>query len=174
MEWVLGFSPLHFSFKMSASPATILLAEDETNDVFLMRRAFEKAKLLHPLPVVSDGAEAISYLSGEGRYANRQEFPLPTLLLLDLKLPRRSGLEVLEWIRRQPSPLRRLPVVILSSSQQTIDINRAYELGANSYLVKPVDFAGLLELVKALEMYWFVFSQKPEVGGGSSLQFNQT
>lgn len=148
---------------MIASQATILLAEDEVNDVFLMERAFRKAKLLNPLKVVSDGEEAIAYLNGDGRFADRREFPLPILVLLDLKLPRRTGLDVLEWIRSQNSTLRRVPVVILTSSKQSVDVNRAYDLGANSYLVKPVDFDGLLSMVKALEMYWFVLCQKPDI-----------
>lgn len=156
---------------MTTSQATILLAEDEANDVFLMQRAFRKANLVNPLQVVSDGVEAISYLNGESRYADRNAFPIPTLVLLDLKLPRRSGLDVLEWVRQQTTPIRRVPIVILTSSKQSIDVNRAYDLGANSYLVKPVDFEGLLGLVKALDLYWLNLTQKPELDGEGTTRF---
>lgn len=147
---------------MNPPQATILLAEDEANDVFLMQRAFKKAKLANPMHVVADGEQAIGYLSGRKPYDDRETYPFPMLLLLDLKLPRKSGIEVLGWIRQQDSPLKRLPVIVLTSSRQAIDINRAYELGANSYLVKPVTFEGLLEMVKALEMYWFILSERPD------------
>ena len=104
----------------------------------------------------------MAYLAGEGPFADRQRHPFPVLVLLDLKLPRRSGLEVLEWIRAQTG-LKRLPVVVLTSSKEATDVNRAYDLGANSYLVKPVGFDSLLELVKSLEVYWLILNQKPDV-----------
>ena len=151
------------SLEMSSSQTTILLAEDESNDVFLMQRAFKKAMLSNPLRTVHDGEEAIAYLSGEGHFAARAEYPMPTLMLLDLKLPRKSGLEVLAWIRGQSSPVRRLPVIVLTSSRQNIDVNRAYDLGANSYLVKPVTFEGLVDMIRSLEKFWLVMSQRPEV-----------
>ena len=116
--------------------ATILLAEDDPNDVFFMKRAFEKAQLPNPLVVVSDGEETIRYLKGEGVYADRARYPLPGLLLLDLRMPRRGGFEVLDWLRRQPG-LKRLMTVVLTSSAESPDINHAYDLGANSYLLKP-------------------------------------
>jgi CheY-like chemotaxis protein len=147
---------------MNPPEATILLAEDEANDVFLMQRAFKKAKLANPIQVVADGEQVIGYLSGRKPYDDREKYPFPMLLLLDLKLPRKSGIEILAWIRQQDSFLKRLPVIVLTSSRQSIDINRAYELGANSYLVKPVTFEGLLEMVKALEMYWFILSERPD------------
>ncbi len=140
----------------------ILIVEDDPNDVLLIQRAFKKANILVPLQTVSHGDAAVAYLGGEGAYADREQYPEPILVLLDLKLPRRSGLEVLEWIRAQ-SRLRRLPVVVLTSSKETDDINTAYDLGANSYLVKPVGFDSLLELVKSLEMYWLTLNQQPEI-----------
>ncbi len=140
---------------------TILLAEDNSTDALMIRRAFRKANLLNPIQVVDDGDKAVAYLSGQGPYADREKCPFPVLLLLDLKLPRRSGLEVLEWLRQQKS-LKRLPVVVLTSSKESSDVNRAYDLGANSYLVKPVDFDPLLEMVKALGLYWLVMNEKPE------------
>jgi CheY-like chemotaxis protein len=127
--------------------APILLAEDSEDDLLLMRRAFEKAGLANPLYVVRDGVQAIDYLSAEGQFANRDEYPFPALLLLDLKMPRLSGLDVLQWIRRR-AVLASLPVVVLSASQEPIDVNRCYELGARSYLVKPGSFERLVELIK--------------------------
>ena len=144
----------------------ILVVEDDPNDILLIQRAFGKARILNPVRTASNGDEAVAYLSGEGPFADREAYPFPVLVLLDLKLPRRSGLEVLGWIRSQPG-LKRLPIVVLTSSKQSIDINRAYDLGANSYLVKPVGFDSLLELVKSLEVYWMMLNQNPEITLGS-------
>ena len=142
----------------------ILLVEDDPNDIILIKRAFEKANITNPLQVIEDGEEAISYLTGKGRYGNRVKYPLPMLLLLDLKLPRKSGHEVLEWLHKQPM-LKRLTVVVLTSSQQSSDINKAYDLGTNSYLVKPVTFDALVEMVKTLNFYWVTLNEKPIIGG---------
>lgn len=142
----------------------ILLVEDDPNDQLLIRRAFGKAKLVNPLRVVSDGDAAVAYLGGEGAYADRQAHPLPSLMLLDLKLPRRSGLEVLAWLRAQPAPLGRTPVVVLTSSREHDDVGRAYDLGANSYLVKPVDFEGLFEMIRTAGLYWTVLNEGPSGG----------
>ncbi len=147
---------------MSTTGYTILLVEDEPNDVFLFERAFKKLNLSGNLQIVSDGEAAIAYLTGEGKYEDREKFPIPSLILLDLKLPRISGLEILSWLRQQPG-LKRLLVVVLSSSKETIDINRAYDLGANSYLVKPVAFGTLVNIVKTLDLYWLAFNERPEV-----------
>ena len=125
----------------------VLIAEDNEDDLLLLRRAFEKAMVPHPLYVVRDGSEAIDYLSAQGNYTDRDLYPFPALLLLDLKMPRQTGLDVLNWIRKR-SVLSSLPVVVLSNSPERIDSDRCYELGARSYLVKPTDFAGLVELVK--------------------------
>lgn len=141
---------------------TILLAEDDQNDVMLIRRAFNKSHVVNPIACVENGEEAVAYLSGEGRFADRGEFPLPFMLLLDLKLPRLSGHEVLKWLRGQPG-LRRLPVVVLTSSREPADINKAYELGANSYLVKPVVFEEFATLLKQLQVYWLMLSEHPEL-----------
>ncbi len=150
---------------MNAREGVILLAEDDPNDVLLIRRAFQRTHVANPVHVVHDGEEAQAYLSGQGPFADRERYPLPVLMLIDLKMPRRNGLEVLEWTRSQPG-LKRLPVVVLTSSNQNPDINRAYELGANSYLVKPAAFDSLLELVKNLDMYWLILNEKPELDGG--------
>jgi len=150
---------------MSAREGVILLAEDDPNDVLLIQRAFQRSLVANPLQVVRDGEEALAYLSGQGLFADRERHPLPVLMLMDLKMPRKSGLEVLEWVRQQPG-LKRLPIIVLTSSNQSPDINRAYELGANSYLVKPAGFDSLLDLVKNLDMYWLILNEKPELDGG--------
>src|SRR5262249_42867428 len=123
--------------------SVILLAEDEEDYIVLLRKAFEKAKVPNPLHVVSDGQQAMAYLKGKGKYVNRDEYPLPDLMLLDMRLPRFSGLEVLAWVRSQPG-LSRLRVIVLTSSDRIKDVNDAYRLGANSFLVKPYDFVDLV------------------------------
>jgi len=142
---------------------TILLVEDNQSDVFLVERAFQKAKIPHLLRVVEDGEQAVAYLSGAGPYADRSRFPLPLFVLLDLKLPRKSGFEVLEWLRRQPA-IRRVPVVILTSSDHLEDVNRAYDTGANPYVVKVADPTAVVELARAIEKYWVNLNQQPELG----------
>ena len=136
----------------------LMLVEDDPDHVLLIQRALAKANLVNPLRIVRDGDEAIAYLSGQGAYSDRNRYPIPSLILLDLKLPRKSGLEVLEWIRSDPA-LRVLPVVALTSSAETSDIERAYALGVNSYLVKPLGFEDLLDLVKSLGMYWMILNK---------------
>jgi CheY-like chemotaxis protein len=139
----------------------ILLAEDREDDVVLIQRAFRQAYVTNPLHVVRDGEEAISYLSGEGKYRNREEFPLPDLVLLDLKMPRVDGFEVLQWVRQQPN-LAALRVVVLTSSEDLHDVNRAYKLGANSFMVKPLEFEDVLHMSQFLTKYWLGMSKAPE------------
>ena len=146
---------------MTTSALRVLLVEDDPNDILLIQRAFGKAQLTAPFQV-SNGEEAIAYLAGEGNYTDRELHPLPNLVLLDLKLPRKSGLEVLGWLRQQPV-LQRLPVVVLTSSRERSDVNRAYELGANSYLVKPVRSQDLVEMIKSLDLYWLLLNEKPDL-----------
>jgi CheY-like chemotaxis protein len=124
--------------------------------------AFKKAGIANPLQVARDGEEAVVYLSGEGEFADRERFPLPVVVLLDLKMPRRSGFSVLKWMREREE-LKYLPVVVLTASDQAADIRMAYELGANSYLLKPVNFDALYEMVKTLKLYWVVLNQKPQI-----------
>jgi CheY-like chemotaxis protein len=140
---------------------TILLIEDDANDVMLFQRAYRKCNLANPLQVVNDGEAAQDYLAGSAKYADREAYPLPGLVLLDFKLPRKSGLEVLAWLRSQ-AELKRLPVVALTSSREKIDVNRAYDLGINSYLVKPVAFDNLMQLIKALGLYWMILNENPD------------
>jgi CheY-like chemotaxis protein len=129
----------------------ILYAEDEENDAFFLRRAFHEAGIAHPLVVVTDGQEAIDYCSGEGAYADRSKNPLPCLALLDLNMPKKSGLQVLEWMRQN---LPTVPVIILTSSLQDSDIDRAYRHGASAYLAKPSHPDGLLAMTQALRDFW--------------------
>lgn len=144
------------------SDDTILLVEDNPDDQFLIMRAFKHSQLPYSIKMVSDGQAAIDYLSGTDVYADRNAHPLPAVILLDLKLPLRSGFEVLAWIKQQPE-LKRLPVVVLTSSKQSIDIQRAYDAGANSYLVKPVSLDGLIEMVNTISPYWLKLNLRPEV-----------
>lgn len=141
--------------------AVILLAEDEEDDVLLIKRAFHQASIFNPLFVVWNGEEAINYLKGTGKYTNRAEYPLPDLFLLDLKMPRVDGFQVLEWIRRQPG-LKGLRILVLTSSDQIRDANKAYQLGANSFLVKPLDFENVIELSRLIWNFWLVASKTPE------------
>ncbi len=150
---------------MSATASPILLVEDSPDDALLIQRAFRKANLANPVQLVRDGEEAVAYLSGATPYEDRGRFPLPVFMLLDLKLPRRSGLEVLAWLRQEPA-IRRLPVVVLTSSRESVDVNRAYDLGVNSYLTKPVGFEALIEMVKNVNLYWLVLNEKPELPRG--------
>jgi CheY-like chemotaxis protein len=150
---------------MNANAFPILLVEDSPDDALLIQRAFRKANMANPVQLVRDGEEAVAYLSGAPPWDDRARFPLPVFMLLDLKLPRRSGLEVLAWVR-QESTVKRLPVVVLTSSRESVDVNRAYDLGVNSYLTKPVGFEALLEMVKSVNLYWLVLNEYPEMRRG--------
>lgn len=133
--------------------ATVLYVEDEEDDIFFMRRAFSRAGLTHVLQAVADGQEAINYLSGCGRFANRIDYPLPEMVLLDLNLPMVSGFQVLQWIRAQ-SLFQRLPVVIFSSSARVEDRLLANELGASDYLEKPGSSMQFRDLLESLNKKW--------------------
>lgn len=141
---------------------TVLLVEDDLNDIFLVKRAFKMAQIQNPLQVATDGLEAINYLQGEGKYADREAYPLPRLIVMDIKMPRKSGFEVLEWVKHH-GPLRRIPVVIVSSSDNPSDINRAYEMGANAYMVKPVSFRAVEHLFESITHYWGLECAKPQL-----------
>jgi DNA-binding response OmpR family regulator len=136
---------------------TILLTEDDPTDALLLRRALDKAAVSSRLEVVSTGEEAIAYLSGEGRYADRNLHPLPSLVLLDIRLPRMSGLDILAWIRQQ-AQFQRTPVIMLTSSGQAADIRRAYEAGASAYHEKPSGPDGLVELVRDLNRSSYIWT----------------
>lgn len=143
-------------------PDLILIAEDNEDHAFLLRRALKKGAVLNPVFVVTDGEEAIAYLKGEGKFCDRYEYPLPGLLLLDLKMPKKDGFEVLQWIRQQPG-LRRLRIVVLTTSDNPDDIDRAYDLGANSFMVKPLEKQQFLEVTTAIKGYWLWMSAAPQL-----------
>jgi CheY-like chemotaxis protein len=130
----------------------VLVAEDDTNDVLLLKRALKNAGVLNSIHVASDGQEAIDYISGFNKFSDRRAFPVPGLLFLDIKMPRQNGFEVLQWIREK-SELRQLPVIVTSSSQLQPDVDRAYALGANAYLVKPVAVTELAGLFSNIAEY---------------------
>lgn len=142
------------------STDAILIVDDEPDALILLRRAMEKAGITQPIVQLGNGDDVISYLEGQGAYANRAEFPLPALVLMDFKLPRRTGAEVLAWIRSHPS-FRVLPVVVLTSSRDHRDVARAYEAGANSYLVKPTSYVSLVEIMESVRMFWVTLNEPP-------------
>jgi CheY-like chemotaxis protein len=145
---------------MDTKDFTVLLVEDDLNDIFLVKRAFKMAQLETPLQVVTDGEEATHYLSGKGKYKDRDAYPLPKLIVMDIKMPRMSGFDVLEWIKHDGT-LRRIPVIIVSSSNRPEDIDRAYELGANAYMVKPVNYRAVERLFESITHYWGLECAKP-------------
>ena len=142
---------------INGDPVEVLLAEDNPGDVKLTEKALEQGNVLNNLHVVNDGVEAMAYLKQEGEYADK---PRPDLILLDLNMPRKSGDEVLEEIKEDPD-LRRIPVVILTSSAAEEDIIKSYDLHANAYLTKPVDFDGFMELVEHIEDFWLTIVKMP-------------
>jgi two-component system response regulator len=139
---------------------TILLVEDNPSDVALTRRALARARILNNLVVAEDGREAVDYLWGEGAHRGRNLSDLPALVLLDLKLPKLGGLEVLERIRAD-ARTRRMPVVILTTSKEQCDLSTGYDLGVNSYITKPVDFNKFAAAIEELGLYWLVLNEAP-------------
>lgn len=142
-------------------PVEILLVEDNPNDEELTLRALRKYNLANQIYVVRDGAQALDYIYCEGEYAKRAKTDLPKVILLDLKLPKVSGLEVLAQIKKD-AQTQSIPVVVLTSSDQNPDIQKAYSLGANSYIVKPVDFDQFTECVRQIGLYWLLLNQPHE------------
>jgi CheY-like chemotaxis protein len=132
-----------------------LVAEDDANTRILLKRAFLKAGFNFPLLFTKDGVETMAYLKGEGRFANRDEYPYPAILLLDLNMPKMNGHEVLKAMRGAEPPLRRLTVIMFSSSVEEKDVERSYEFGANSYVEKPTEFVELVQTVTCINQYWF-------------------
>lgn len=139
---------------------SILLIEDNPSDIALTMRAFEKANIINEVVVKEDGQEALDYLFAKNDYAERDIYDLPALILLDLKLPIISGLDVLKNIRENPITKRCL-VVILTSSKEELDLTKGYDLGVNSYIRKPVDFNQFVEVVKQLGFYWLLLNEYP-------------
>ncbi|HPJ96223.1 MAG TPA: response regulator [Syntrophales bacterium] len=145
-------------------PAHILLVEDNRLDVELTLDAFQEARLGNAVHVAMNGEEALAYLFGQGNFGDRQQHPLPDIILLDLKMPGMDGIEVLRRIKGTEL-LKRIPVVILTSSQEEGDRALSYDHGANSYLVKPVTFDGFLKVVRQIEQYWLLLNVGPPLGG---------
>ena len=139
---------------------TILLADDDPDDRQLTRDAFAENRLANVLNTVEDGEELLEYLQRRGRYADQRNEPLPGLILLDLNMPRKDGREALKEIKADPT-LRRIPIVVLTTSKAEEDILRTYDLGVNSYITKPVTFKSLVELIKLLGRYWFEVVELP-------------
>lgn len=140
---------------MGADKFTILIIEDDSNDVLLLKRGLNKAGVDNPVRIASDGEKAIEYLTGLGEFANRQAFPYPGLILTDLKMPRMGGLEVLKWLKNNPA-YKVIPTVVLTSSMEKADIQQAYFYGANSYFVKPGSFEDLQRLLRTVVDYWYL------------------
>jgi CheY-like chemotaxis protein len=138
--------------------ATILIVEDNEDDILLMKQAIRAASISNPLQVVEDGREALAYLEGTGKYADRKQYPLPTIVLLDLKLPYMSGHDVLKWIRQQ-SRFETMVVIVLTSSAEPRDLRQSYASGANSYIIKPPTADQLLDLAKAFRWYWLEYNR---------------
>jgi CheY-like chemotaxis protein len=131
----------------------ILVLEDNPDDAFLLQRALKKNRITNPVCIVQDGVEGIEYLTGTGKYADREKFPFPGCIVADLKMPRLGGLEFLAWLRERPQ-YEIIPILVLSSSSEDRDVAQAYSMGANSYLVKPTSFEDFEELVKIVHDYW--------------------
>ena len=154
---------------MSGSSHPILIVEDSEDDLYMLQRSLRIAEIANASRHVEDGQQAIDYLQGVGPYCDRAAYPLPALILLDLKLPLKNGFEVLAWIRQQPV-LKTIVVIILTSSGENQDVTQAYELGANAFLVKPTSVDKLTEIVKSLEIFWLrhnKFKVWPPARGGA-------
>ena len=149
--------------QFNGKPAVILLAEDDPGDQELTRRALEQSRIRNELYIVEDGEEALDYLLRRGKYENPASSPKPDLMLLDLNMPKMDGKQLLKQMRADPS-LRRIPVVALTTSKQESDIIRTYDLGANSYIVKPVNMDQFINAVKVLKDYWFQIVVLPPRG----------
>ena len=146
----------------------VLYAEDDPNDAFLLQHAFATAEIPNPLQIVTDGQAAIDYLAGTGAFADRSRYPRPGLVLLDIKLPRQTGLEVLAWLRAQPN-LHGLPVIMFSASGRAGDVAQASRLGANAYVVKPATIEDRLEFARAVRTFWLHFHHPPDNCAGDEI-----
>lgn len=146
---------------MPGTPVRILLAEDDDDDYLLTTQALEENRLVNRVHRVHDGVELLEYLQGQGMYASPDSAPPPSLILLDLNMPRKDGREALREIKANAA-LRRLPVVVLTTSRAQEDIVRSYDLGVNSFISKPVTFHGLVEAVKVMGRYWFEVVELPQ------------
>ena len=142
---------------------TILIVDDDENDIFFAKRAFTEINVHCTFQILKNGQEAVDYLSGLGEFADRRKHPLPMMILMDLKMPIMDGFQVLEWLRQRPG-IKVIPTVVFSSSDVPADITRAYELGANSFMTKSVTYDGLLLKLQTLSQYWLEHCKHPNVG----------
>ena len=144
------------------SSGLVLLAEDNDDELMLFKRAYNRAKINNPLQIVSTGEQVIAYLKGKGEFSDRKKYPLPVLLLLDLKLPGKDGFQVLRWVREQPA-IKRLRVIVLTNSNELRAVTTAYELGANSFITKSPNANEFIEQLKDVKNYWLNASRAPEI-----------
>jgi CheY-like chemotaxis protein len=147
----------------------ILLIEDDPADARLIQRALGKVGIAEPVMRLTNGEDAIAYLRGDHPYDNRQSYPFPNLILLDIKLPKKNGFEVLDWIRGQRSSLRHSIVLMMTSSSHAVDVARAYDLGVNSYLVKPETSERLVSMTHLIKEYWLEYNESPAAGAVRSV-----
>jgi CheY-like chemotaxis protein len=148
--------------EMTKDRPTLLIVEDNEDDIFFVERIFRQIGARCELRFARDGIEAIDYLSGKGAFHDRTKYPMPTIILMDLKMPRRNGFEVLEWMHNQPE-IRLIPTIVVTSSTLQEDVTKAYRLGANAVMNKPVDKDSLLQMLKSFHIYWTDFVEMPEV-----------
>jgi CheY-like chemotaxis protein len=158
-NWVTVFG-LNVSAQTRAEKPTVLLVEDMADDVVLIQRSFEETGLGNRLQAVGSAGEAKAYLRGESVYRERNQYPLPALILLDLKMPGEDGFDFLSWLRAQPE-FKKIPVVVLTASDESKDMTKAYQLGANSFLMKPQDFENFVETSRLLQEYWLKLAHTP-------------
>ncbi len=145
---------------MTPIPAVILMADDDEDDVILVKDAFERSQLLNDLRVVGDGVELLDYLKRQGAFADPESSPRPDIILLDLNMPRKDGREALEEIKGN-NEFKDIPVIVLTTSQSHADIYRSYHIGANSFITKPVTFESMCEIIKKIGEYWFQIVRLP-------------
>jgi len=148
--------------EMAKDRPTLLIVEDNEDDIFFVERIFKQIGARCELRFARDGIEAVEYLSGKGAFQDRAKYPMPTIILMDLKMPRRNGFEVLEWMHNQEE-IRLIPTIVVTSSTLQEDVTRAYRLGANAVMNKPVDKDSLLQMLKSFHIYWTDFVEMPEV-----------
>jgi len=153
---------------MAKDRPTLLIVEDNEDDIFFVERIFKQIGARCELRFARDGMEAIAYLSGQSPFNDRAKYPMPTIILMDLKMPRRNGFEVLEWMHNQPE-IKLIPTIVVTSSTLQEDVTRAYRLGANAVMNKPVDKDSLLQMLKSFHIYWTDFVEMPEVKAASTV-----
>jgi CheY-like chemotaxis protein len=139
---------------------TVLLVDDDENDLIFLQRSFQQAQIHVPVQTVRDGQQAIDYLSGTGPFANRSQYEMPRLMILDQQMPRKTGLEVLHWLKEQPE-LVRLPVIMFSSSAYPPEVKEAYQYGANAFVTKPSSTAQRMEFVQIVKVFWLTLNEPP-------------